>query len=170
MRPQVARAFNLFTRLPRAQRVAARLHGRLFRLTGGRAIGRWFGAPVVVLETVGRRSGRARATPIIYMPDGRGDEGGGNGERMVVTPANAGSEQTPAWWLNLQAAGWGVAMRGGRRQRVVPRVAEGEERRRLWQRFAERFPALDLYTEYTQREFPIVVLEPAGAADYPPGD
>src|SRR5437762_202278 len=89
MSPRVARLFNRFARRRRIASAAARGHGRLFRLTGGRAIGRWFGAPLMLIETVGRRSGKTRATPIIYMPDG---------ERMVVTPANAGSHTTPAWW------------------------------------------------------------------------
>jgi F420H(2)-dependent quinone reductase len=104
----------------------------------------------MVLETVGRRSGRPRATPVLYLRDG---------ERLVITPANAGAKRMPDWWLNLQAAKEATALIGERRLRVRPRVAEGDERERLWHEFAARLAALDEYSRFTEREFPIVVLE-----------
>lgn len=161
MSARVARLFNLWTRMPRFQQVAADLHGRLFRISGGRLIRRWFGAPVMVIETVGRRSGKTRRTPVIYMPDG---------DRFIVIAANAGSNRTPAWWLNLRDAGWGVAVFGSRRERVVPRQTEGVEQAELWRRFAAGFPALDRYRTFTERQIPLVVLEPAAERGYPPGD
>jgi F420H(2)-dependent quinone reductase len=161
MSPRVARFFNRFTRLPRISRAAAHFHGAVHRLTRGRLTKRWFGARLMVLETTGRRSGKTRKTPIIYIPDG---------ERMLVSPANAGAESMPAWWLNLRAAGYGFAVIGDKRMRVLARAAEGEEREHLWKHFADRFRSLDIYRTFTDREFPIVILEPAEPKDYPPGD
>jgi deazaflavin-dependent oxidoreductase (nitroreductase family) len=126
------------------------LHARVYRATGGRGVGRWFSMPVLVLETVGRRSGKPRRTPLIYIE--RGDE-------LVVIAANGGSDRMPAWWLNLRAAGEGVVTLHGESRRVVPRVVEAEpERSELWSAFARVYPALDEYTTFTDRALPVVVL------------
>jgi deazaflavin-dependent oxidoreductase (nitroreductase family) len=129
-----------------------RVHAELYRRSGGRVLSRWFGGPVMVLETVGRRSGQLRRTPVIRVEH---DDG------FIVVPSNAGSDRTPAWWLNLQAAGEGWVVHGRRRRRVRPRVAEGTEREELWRRFAAVYPGVDDYRGFTDREWPVVVLEPA---------
>lgn len=131
-------------------RLGSRIHARAYRATGGRVGRGWFGAPVMVLETVGRRSGRPRATPVLCLRDG---------DRFVVIPANAGKPRAPAWWLNLQAAGEAVAVVRGARQRVRPRIAAGEERERLWAAYARMYPQIEDYRRYTDRDLPVVVLE-----------
>jgi F420H(2)-dependent quinone reductase len=138
---------------PRAQRAWSRLHGRLYRWSRGRFLPRWFhGAPVMLLETVGRRSGRRRSNPVLYLE---------RGDALVVLAANAGSDRTPAWWLNLHAAGEGSVVIGGERRRIRPRVLEGAERARLWREFCEMYPQADQYTRFTERKLPLVALEPA---------
>ncbi|MGE5698379.1 MAG: nitroreductase/quinone reductase family protein [Candidatus Sericytochromatia bacterium] len=140
-------------RHPRLQRAMSRLHARLYVRSGGRVLPRWFdGAPVMVLETVGRRSGRKRATPLLYLRDG---------DAFVVLAANAGAARTPAWWLNLQAAGEGEVHIGRRRFPIRPRALEGPERDRLWQRYVQMYPQAELYTGFTARTFPLVALQPA---------
>jgi deazaflavin-dependent oxidoreductase (nitroreductase family) len=138
---------------PRAQVAWSRLHGRLYRLTGGRFLPRWFdGAPVMVLETVGRRSGRRRANPVLYLRDG---------DSLVVMASNAGNDRTPDWCLNLLAAGEAAVVLDGERTRVRPRKLEGAERERIWPRFVEMYPQAHEYTKFTEREFMLVALEPA---------
>jgi deazaflavin-dependent oxidoreductase (nitroreductase family) len=149
----LARLFNLTSRVPRLQSAATRFHSRAYARTGGRRGGRWWGVPVLVLETVGRRSGKPRRTPIVYVRDG---------ERLLVTPANAGADRTPGWWLNLAAAGEGVALVEGMRVRVRPRVLEGDEREHGWRALARALPALHDYGTFTERRFPLVSLEPLG--------
>jgi len=141
-------------RFPRLGRAMSRGHGRLYRITGGRFVPRWFdGAPVMLLETVGRRTGKRRRTPVIYLRDG---------EDLVVIAANAGTDRTPAWWHNLRAAGEADVVVRGKRQRVRPRaVQEGPERERLWEAFVEMYPQADEYTRFTRRRLPLVALEPA---------
>jgi deazaflavin-dependent oxidoreductase (nitroreductase family) len=154
-RRRIAKRSNwLVTNRPRWQRAWSRLHGRLYKLTGGRFLPRWFdGAPVMVLETVGRRSGRPRANPILYLR---------HGEKLVVMASNAGNDRTPQWCLNLLAAGEGTVVIGGERTPVrVTRVLEGAERERVWPRFAEMYPQADDYTDFTDREIQLVELEPA---------
>jgi deazaflavin-dependent oxidoreductase (nitroreductase family) len=140
---------------PGAVRRWSRLHAWLNRVTRGRFIPRWFGAPVLVLETVGRRSGRKRATPILYLEDG---------DRMIVYAANAGAHRTPAWWLNLREAGEGVTVLRGRRTHVRPRVLEGTERDGAFERFCEMYPQAREYPGFTHRPMPLVALEPVEEA------
>jgi deazaflavin-dependent oxidoreductase (nitroreductase family) len=121
----------------------------LSRRSGGRIVRRWFGMPVLILETVGRRTGKPRATPVIYME---------SGDDLVVIAAAGGSDKPPAWWLNLEAAGEGTAVVGGERRQIRPRVTEGDERERLWREFAKGYPTLDEYTTFTDRQIPVVVL------------
>ena len=131
--------------------VWSRVHADLYRRTGGRFIPRWFGGSVMVIETVGRKSGELRRAPIIRVRHGDG---------YIAIPANAGAGKTPAWWLNCRAAGEATVIDGRRRLRVRPRVAEGAERRDLWQKFAAAYPGVEDYTEFSDRELPVVVLEP----------
>jgi F420H(2)-dependent quinone reductase len=149
----IAKRSNWLVRNRSGRTVAwSRLHARLYRLTRGRFLPRWFaGAPVMVLETRGRRSGEIRRSPVLYLRDG---------DAIVVCASNAGADRTPSWWLNLRQAGEGTAVIGTERTRVRPRVLEGAEREQLWEAFAEMYPQLDQYTEFTERPFPLVALEP----------
>ena len=143
---------NLGGRVPYLGRLVPRLHARLYRRLGGRFVGRWFGGPVAVLETVGRRSGKPRATPMIYAWDG---------DEVIVIAANAGNRRTPAWALNLKAHPEAVIVIGGERRRVRARETHGEERERRREAFERVYPKLDDYGAFTDREFPVIVLEPA---------
>jgi F420H(2)-dependent quinone reductase len=152
---QVARLTNAGARLGRLGTAFSRLHARVNRATGGRLGPRWFGAPVLVLETVGRRSGKARATPLIYVRPAAASDA------LVVLAANAGSDRSPAWWLNLRDADAGTVVLGGRRQAVRPRVLQGEERAAAWEAFVSVYPAAAEYRRFTRRELPLIALEPA---------
>jgi deazaflavin-dependent oxidoreductase (nitroreductase family) len=151
---RLARQSNrVVRRWPRVQRATGRLHARLYRITGGRFLPRWFaGAPVMVLETDGRRSGRKRSTPVLYLRDG---------DALVVLAANAGADRTPAWWLNLREAGSGEVVVGRHRMRVRPRLLSGTERDRVWPAYAEMYPQAAHYTRFTDRELPLIALESA---------
>ena len=148
-----SRLTNLSSRTPRLQRRATRMHTRLYRRTGGRRGGRWInGAPVMVIETTGRKTGKPRATPVVYARDG---------DRYVVTPANAGARRTPAWWLNLRKHPEATIHVRDSTLRVRATAAEGAERERLWGVLREVVPSIDDYVGFTDREFPVVVLEPS---------
>ena len=142
---------NLGGRVPFFGRLVPRLHARLYRRLGGRFVGRWFGGPVAVLETVGRRSGRPRATPVIYALDG---------DDVIVVSSNAGSARPQAWCLNLRAHPEATLVLGGERRRVRAREAVGEERERRLDVYRRVYPKVDAYTAFTNREFPVIVLEP----------
>jgi F420H(2)-dependent quinone reductase len=145
----IARLLHGGGRVPGA-RLFTRAHAHIFQASRGKAISRWFGAPVLVLETVGRQSGRRRTVAIQYLREG---------DDYVVTAANAGSDHTPAWWLNLRDAGVGVVHLRGRTQRVTPRLATGPERDELWAKITSAYPSVAHYCRYTNRAFPVVVLQ-----------
>jgi deazaflavin-dependent oxidoreductase (nitroreductase family) len=142
---------NLGGRIPFLAALFTRAHGRAYRWLGGRFVDRWFGGPVMVLETTGRRSGKPRATPVIYAWDG---------DDLIVVPANAGNDRAPAWWLNLQANPHATVTIGAERLSVRARATAGEERERRRSVYTRVYPKLDDYGAFTDREFPVVVLEP----------
>ena len=150
-----SKLLNRAAKLPLARTMTS-LHARLYRLTGGRFLPRWAGGtPVLSLTTTGRKSGQPRSTAIIYVEDG---------ETLVVMPSNAGSDDTPAWWLNLQANPEAEVQVKGERRRVRARRATEDEHDRLWPRLKESYSGFEAYQDFTDREQPIVLLEPLGSA------
>src|SRR5688572_20515319 len=139
---------DLARRVPGLTRRMGAAHAALLLQPHWRVPARWFGSDVLVLETVGRRSGRPRATPVVYLP---------HGADVAVVPANAGADRPPAWWLNLQAAGEGLVVLASERRPIVPRLATGAERERLWERFCAMTP-LEHYQRRCRRTLPLVVL------------
>ena len=143
---------NRLARLGPVARLFTRLHAVAYRASGGRFMPRWAeGMPVMALTTTGRKSGRPRSTPVIYVEDG---------EALVVMPSNAGNDRTPSWWLNLQANPDAEVQIGRRQRRVRARRATPEEAERLWPRMREKYSGFEAYQGFTEREQPIVLLEP----------
>ncbi len=142
---------DLALQMPHLTRRMTAGHGTLFRRAPNGLFARWFGASILVLETVGRRTGKPRGTPLVYLS---------HGDDLVVVPANGGAHRAPAWWLNLQAAGYGVAIVGNQRRNITPRIARGAEHDGLWRRLATVAP-IDHYQRRTRRRLPTVVLERA---------
>lgn len=137
-------------RAPAALRALTALHADLYQRTHGRVLGRWFGGNVLVLHTVGRRTRRPRATPLVYLRDGTD---------LVVVAANGGAPRHPDWWLNLRDAGHGVVVVGRDDVPVQAREATGPDRDRLWRGLAAHVP-VDHYQRRTARPLPVVVLTP----------
>ncbi len=109
--------------------------------------------PTLLLTTTGRKSGEPRALPLIY---------GEAGDGWVVIASKGGLPNHPIWYLNLEANPACELMVGPKRATARARVAEGEERQRLWQQMAKIYPPYDKYQETAgDRTIPVVVLEPA---------
>ncbi|MEV0844041.1 nitroreductase/quinone reductase family protein [Actinocatenispora sera] len=127
------------------------LHRRIFRATKGRVLGRAMGMPVAELVTVGRRTGRERAT-MLAVPVLEAD-------RLVLVASFGGDDRHPAWFLNLRANPSVRVTVAGSTRRPTARVATGAERAALWSRIVERYAGYARYQQRTERELPIVVLE-----------
>jgi len=137
--------------LQTAQSGATKLHVALFRRTSGRVGGRIVGNPVLLLNTVGRKSGKKRTTPLLYLPDG---------EEMVIVASNGGAARHPAWWLNLREMDEATVEVDGSEVRVRAEEVGGAEKGRLWARLVEAYPGYASYQKKTEREIPVVRLRP----------
>ncbi|WP_395244155.1 nitroreductase family deazaflavin-dependent oxidoreductase [Agromyces sp. MMS24-K17] len=108
---------------------------------------------VLVIVTVGRRTGEERMTPVRSFPD-RG------GSRLVVA-SNGGSARNPGWYFNLQAHPERARIEfAGRRIDVVPTELHGEEREHAWKRITAEAPAFAKYERTTDRRIPVIRLTP----------
>ena len=118
----------------------------------GRVGGTLDGAPLLVLHHTGAKSGARRQNPVVHMPDG---------DDLVVVASLLGSPKNPAWYHNLRAHPDDVEVdvRGGRRA-VRARRATPEEADKLWPRLVESYPPFNTYTTRTDRDLPIMILEP----------
>jgi F420H(2)-dependent quinone reductase len=124
-----------------------------YRLSGGRVAGHIpSGAPICLLTTTGRRSGRLRTVPLVYVPDG-GD--------LVVVASRGGMGSHPAWYLNLLADPAATVQVGPSTAAVRARDATDDERRRLWPTLTAAYPHFDAYQLRTARRIPVVILTPS---------
>ncbi len=135
-------------------RTATRLHAAVYRLSGGRVGARVAGQPVLLLETVGRRSGRRRTSPVQYLA---------NGDGYVIVAANGGAPRPPAWWFNLDADPRARVTVGADTFAVRARTATGEERHALWQQLTAVNRHLERTATAAGRELPVVVLNRTSA-------
>lgn len=139
--------------MQRTSPLLTRAHAAVIRLSGGR-IRRSFvftgGMPILVLTTTGRKSGQSRSTPVGYLEHGDG---------VAILASNAGSDRSPAWWLNLQADPQAEVLADRTRYAVLARRADPAEEKALWSEFARLNPGFDEYRNLTERRIPVVLLE-----------
>ena len=109
--------------------------------------------PTLLLTTRGRKSGEPRALPLIY---------GAEGDGYVVIASKGGAPTHPLWFRNLEATPECELQVGAKQVSASARVAEGEERERLWKKMVEIYPPYTDYQKATERTIPVVVLDPAG--------
>ena len=127
-------------------------HTLLYRATGGLIGHRVPGVPpMLLLDHVGAKSGRRRTTPLAYLADG---------ERIVIVASKGGHPRHPAWYHNLRANPRTTVQVGRRKLDVDTRVAGPEERERLWPRVVDLYEGYAGYQQRTDREIPLVILEP----------
>lgn len=115
----------------------------------------WQGTTVLILTTAGRRTGRQRSTPLIYRR---------YGDSYLVVPSKGGADEPPKWYLNLRANPEVWVQVKGERFTARARTATPEEKPLLWETMTATWPAYDDYQQRTDREIPVVVLEPADGA------
>jgi F420H(2)-dependent quinone reductase len=128
----------------------SRINVWVYRLSGGRWLGRVpSGAPVCLLTTTGRRSGRRRSVPLLYLRDGKD---------LVVVASQGGAPRHPDWYFNLRTSPNAEVEIGRSRFAVVARDAGEEERAMLWPRLVAIYPPYEQYQRRTTRRIPVVRL------------
>lgn len=124
-----------------------------FRANGGVVGGQFAGAPMLLLSTIGARSGQQRTTPLVYLPDG---------ERLIIFASKGGAPTNPDWYHNLLAHPQTTVEVGTETIPVTASVVTGEERDRLYARQAEIRPSFAEYEAKTSRKIPVVALQRQG--------
>ena len=134
-----------------AWKLGSGAHAGVYRATGGKLFGRMGKSPILLLNTVGRKTGRKRTSPLLYVMDG---------EDFVIIASKGGAPTHPAWYLNLKANPDATVEVGDREVRVRAEEVDSEEKVRLWQKMIEMYPTYDDYQTKTKREIPLLVLRP----------
>jgi deazaflavin-dependent oxidoreductase (nitroreductase family) len=147
----VARGRAYTPAIAAAQKWVTKLHVAAYRATKGKIGGRLMNSPVLLLLTTGRKSGKERTTPLLFLRDG---------VNYIMVASNGGTAGDPAWWLNLQKDPEAIVEVGGRTLRVRAEEVKGEEKRRLWTRLVETYPLYESYQRRTDREIPVILLRP----------
>jgi deazaflavin-dependent oxidoreductase (nitroreductase family) len=130
-----------------------RLQIFMYRRSGGKSFGRLRGMPILLLTTIGRKSGKQRVTPVMYIRDGN---------NYVVTASNSGEDKHPGWFVNLRTNPQITIEVDGITKSVMARQSSPQEKERLWAQLVEQAPFFDGYQKKTRREIPMVILEPSG--------
>jgi deazaflavin-dependent oxidoreductase (nitroreductase family) len=127
------------------------VHALVYRTTNGRIGHRIPGlAPTLLLDHVGAKSGAKRTSPLLYIPAG---------DDLVIVASKGGYPQHPAWFHNLRANPDTTVQVGSERRAVHARVANAEERARLWPKVVDAYSGYRDYQDRTGREIPLVILE-----------
>ena len=143
----------------RVIKLMSRTQVRVFKLTHGH-VGQQVAdrcgwkkpVPTLLLTHVGRKSGKEFETPLLYLDDG---------PDLVVVASQGGLPKNPQWYANLRAhPDTTVSLKGERDRPVRARTATADERAALWPRLVELYADFAKYQKWTDREIPVVVLEP----------
>lgn len=121
-----------------------------FRANAGKVGGNFEGAPMVILHTTGARTGEERVHPLVYQP---------LGEDIAIFASKGGAPSHPAWFHNLVANPEVTVEIGTDTVPMHARVAEGDERDRIWSRQKQLMPGFADYEANTSRQIPVVVLQ-----------
>ncbi len=130
------------------------MHRALLKLSFGKVGWSFSGMPALELTTTGRKSGQPRAVMLTSPLRER--------SAIVVVASRGGDDRSPAWLLNLQAnPAVEVSLQGAPKQPMQARVATPDERARMWPQIAGRYKTYAGYQKKTERQIPLVLLEPA---------
>lgn len=124
-----------------------------FRANGGKVGGMFANAPLLLLTTIGAKSGQPRTTPLAYTTDG---------DHFIVIASKAGAPTNPDWYYNLLANPVVTVEIGNERFQARAAVAEGQEHERLYAQMGERLPQFLEYQQNTSRQIPVVALDRIG--------
>ncbi|HIF33078.1 MAG TPA: nitroreductase family deazaflavin-dependent oxidoreductase [Planctomycetaceae bacterium] len=133
-------------------KIFSKLHTAIYRWSGGKLGARAGKIEVVLVDTVGRKSGKKRTVPIACYP---------YKDSVVVSASNSGQESHPAWYLNMQANPQVTAQLGEERFEAVATEVAEQEREAVWQKVTEVNPHQVEYLEKTSRKIPLVWLRRA---------
>jgi deazaflavin-dependent oxidoreductase (nitroreductase family) len=124
-----------------------------FRANGGKVGGYFEGANMLLLTTIGAKSGESRLNPLVYTTDG---------DRIVIIASKGGAPSNPDWYYNLTANPVVTVEQGTERFQARASEVHGEERDRLYAKMVEHRPGFAEYERNTTRTIPVIALERVG--------
>jgi len=141
-------------------KIMSKVNVAVYRWTGGLLGSTWrvgsafpWGIPVLLLTTVGRKSGQRRIVPLLFLEEG---------DNVVTVASQGGLPKDPLWYKNLQANPECEVQIKRRKLKMQARTASEAERARLWPKLVAHYPDFASYVTWTERVLPVVILEPAG--------
>ncbi len=133
------------------EHAVTRLHNFLYRLSNGKLGGTFFKAPVILLSTTGRKSGKTRTVPLLYLIDG---------DSYALVASHGGDVRSPAWCHNLRANPEAQVELNGRVRKMRAEFASDSERDRLWPKLVQMYKPYESYQKATSRKIPVILLRP----------
>ena len=141
-------------------KVMSKVNVAVYRWTGGLFGSTWrvgsafpWGIPVLLLTTIGRKSGEPRTAPLLFIEDG---------DDVIIVASQGGLPTNPLWYKNLQANPDCEIQIKRRKRKMTAREASASERQRLWPMLVAHYPDFASYETWTDRVIPVVILEPSG--------
>ena len=123
----------------------------LYNVSGGRIGGKMDKVPVLLLTTTGRKTGKKRTLPLIYIMDG---------SAYVITASAGGADKNPGWFFNIRSNPQATIQVKDKHIRVTAEIAGQEKKSELWARLVEVAPNFAGYQKRSSREIPMVILHP----------
>ena len=132
-------------------RILLALFTGLYKISNGKVMGRMAGLNLLLLSTIGRKSGKQRTTPLGYF-----EHDGG----YVITASNAGADRHPGWFLNLRDNPHVQIRIKDKEMPAIAQVIGPELRKELWEKLVSLSPQYGQYATSTKRVIPMVLLIP----------
>jgi F420H(2)-dependent quinone reductase len=133
-------------------KLISKLNVLLYRLSGGKIMGKMSGTPICLVTMTGRKSGRKITLPLMYNP---------NGDTVILVASLGGAPKSPVWYHNLVANPLVEIQIGSKRRKMSVKQASPEEKKALWPAIVANFPNYELYQERTERDIPVMICSPA---------
>lgn len=130
----------------------SKLNVVLYKLSGGRVMGKMDGTPVCLVTMKGAKSGKTRTIPLMYNPAG---------DNVLIVASMGGAPKHPVWYYNLVAHPDVEIQLGGKKGKYRVHQADDAEKESLWPALVENFPSFAVYRERTERNIPVMVCAPA---------
>jgi deazaflavin-dependent oxidoreductase (nitroreductase family) len=146
--------------VPKIIKLMSQVNTAVYRWTGGLLGSTWrvgsafpWGIPVLLLTTIGRKSGQPRTLPLLFIEEG---------DHIIIVASKGGLPSEPLWYKNLVANPECDVQIKRRKLKAKARTASPEEREALWPKLVAHYPDFASYATWTDRIIPVVILEPIG--------
>lgn len=127
------------------------VHVLIYRLTNGKVMGAFGANTILLLDMVGRKTGKKRTTPLMYFRDGN---------NYVISASAGGADTNPAWYYNLKSNPETTIQVKGDKIKVIAQEASPDKRKKLWTQLTSLAPQFKQYEKKTKRTIPMFILRP----------